>query len=361
MRSNPTTHSTVVPQGLQHAEEHNAAYDSRTTDVGEIRLDSSTNTTHEAGHEPYRLQASIEMQQTITMPYRATIIVYATGPPSIPKASFTHVHLLVKSESGFDVELVDGPVFVQSFQPQDRIVLTVCASIKRNPITPGVFEELYSDIKALLSCSEQTVFTLKVTYHHPQFPQDTSLILRKNCTVTEPVPPHQVIPKSPSSSAVLRVPRDTDSASYHDDTPSVARLSGELRSTRNPGRGSRRPGHGTIVAPKSSGIEQGHTPGHAADAAREVWRHMRLDNRTPSINPDMRAVKQDPPPLRRHDTGVVIAAMKNTALTNKRSIDEETLREWEENLSMTLRTNDMSMRNMADLDMPCGLANVPWL
>ncbi|KAG8629150.1 hypothetical protein KVT40_003015 [Elsinoe batatas] len=337
------------------------------------RVDSSTSIRpHYVGSDPCRLQAILRLhheEDSCKSPITATVIIHAINAQDRPsKASFTNVCVELRPASNYKVADVDGSMFVRELGPEDRITLSLRLSKIAKPSDQDHFEELCTEIESMLDCDRHEIFTLKVTYNHPLFPVDTALVLRQSCTMSD----QGVLPGVYSaSSSAIALPQMNDTARMsgnYDRAASPINSGGERTRFRRPGYGISDPGHGTAdisetVAPSThqAGCVLPADAVRPADAAREVWRLIRRDSKTASMTTGTKAVKDDRPLVIRHDTGVVIAAMRNTALSNKRSVDEETIREWQENLFLTPKNNNVANPSVAGSNLQSGYANVPWL
>ncbi|PNS14908.1 hypothetical protein CAC42_2137 [Sphaceloma murrayae] len=352
---------------------------------------------------------------------------------------FRRIVLKVKPADAYTAAITSGPLYVDSLAIGEEFVVNV--ELRKIPGDRSVFgphEDLYDEIQSLLGENTIGLFSVKLTYLHPNFAFDTSLVLRKICMVKlqqgqsciEPpvtaaedeVPvgqtqamirlpdaemiPHMIPPTSKGSqqtkpafsgpSDAEKVPHDTpltykgsqrmgtsvgspaDEERIPHDTPPTYKGSHQTdptmsspsdaeiipRGTRPANKDGQRthedphyPDHGTDPPAAVLGQMTCSRPSQecVSDAAREVWRHIRRDSsrNTSGLGPARDGKVQ----LTRHEAGLVVSAMKKVALSNKRSVDEETLREWEEGFYLASRLKE----GPPEFDVPCGIASVPWL
>lgn len=333
--------------------------------------------------DTYRLAASITVDANLSHddfePFWATVRVNVAGScgqidnvrrsdPGLPP--FTNIQLAVKASHAYTVHELYGNTYIDRLDTGGSF--TVHVKIGQKPYAvrnENAFDELCSEIESMLGDSTTEVFAVKIKYCHPGFPSDTSMILRKVCAMQSSNARENVdLARSSANKALVEqgesIPTPAAGLTAVGTPPADCQRGGVHIHSRDPGQSPLRyPGHGTVLVPALSGLLV-HRPDPArektSDAARQIWRHMRRDSKTISSVPDVEAVTDGQLQSRR-DTGVVVSAMRKVALANKRSVDEETLREWEDNLFLTMQTKNASSQSMPEFGIPCGLTSVPWL
>ena len=230
--------------------------------------------------------------------------------------------LTLSIEAGMDglVHTILGPLNISSMSPGDVTELRVklspkiaCRELKRRDScysTHSVFDDLCSELESMLGDALTELMVVKARYTHSLFPKETSLATEYSLKV------RVSDPKIPAPSVNI------GSTPAYDSKTASSASSNSLNSPSASPPSSR---SNTSITDDDKtvhhNVKNPSTPTQPSpDAARKVWTHMRRDSKSAADVLDLEPAKTE---------DEAVTAMRQRALSNKRSVGAETLRDWQ--------------------------------